>query len=384
MSNTNLSEGHEKTASSTYQNDGLRDSDVLTSPSLTNWLERGNGNGIVPITLNRYDESDRNNPVSGNCCVRPNGTIGSTKQLFVDAGVAQLDGMFYNVGSASTLDITATTNYHSPYHASAIPNGSNPADEAILLVYVDPRLPNNVGFVFGSYVDTASGLYPQSPSNHLVLQNTVLAAVRVGKGATHPVILAIEDKRSFIRPGPVPLSAIEHNDGSEENLRNDFVSGFNAANLPITDLGVLFARNPDGYVPNAQGAGQTHLFFQSDQGLGRNPNGGGAYQITPIHRTSKTPLIPYVAGGGPLVLPFGTSAPTGLLFRPLVSEEDGMTHLIQIELFGPLNDFLGIVIEGVHYAVNPGDLTLADPASFGPPYVACHGVVITYTHSCHD
>ena len=102
MSNTNLSEGHEKTASSTYQNDGLRDSDVLTSPSLTNWLERGNGNGIGPITLNRYDESDRNNPVSGNCCVRPNGTIGSTKQLFVDAGVAQLDGMFYNVGSAST------------------------------------------------------------------------------------------------------------------------------------------------------------------------------------------------------------------------------------------------------------------------------------------
>ena len=382
MSNTNLSEGHEKTASSTYQNDGLRDSDVLTSPSLTNWLERGNGNGIVPITLNRYDESDRNNPVSGNCCVRPNGTIGSTKQLFVDAGVAQLDGMFYNVGSASTLDITATTNYHSPYHASAIPNGSNPADEAILLVYVDPRLPNNVGFVFGSYVDTASGLYPQSPSNHLVLQNTVLAAVRVGKGATHPVILAIEDKRAFIRPGPVPLSAIEHNDGSEENLRNDFVSGFNAANLPITDLGVLFARNPSGYAPFPQGVGQTHLFFQSDQGMGRNANGGGAYQITPVHRTAKTPLIPHTAGS-PLVLPFGTAAPTGLLFKPLLSEDGGATHLVQVDALGPINDYLGVLIEGLHYTVNAGDLTLNDPATYPGLASACQNVIITYTHSNH-
>ena len=382
MSNTNLSEGHEKTSSSTYQNDGLRDSDVLTSPSLTNWLERGNGNGIIPITLNRYDESDRNNPVSGNCCVRPNGTIGSTKQLFVDAGVAQLDGMFYNVGSASTLDITATTNYHSPYHASAIPNGSNPADEAILLVYVDPRLPNNVGFVFGSYVDTASGLYPQSPSNHLVLQNTVLAAVRVGKGATHPVILAIEDKRSFIRPGPVPLSAIEHNDGSEENLRNDFVSGFNAANLPITDLGVLFARNPDGYAPFPQGVGQTHLFFQSDQGLGRNPNGGGAYQITPVHRTAKTPLIPHSVGSS-LVLPFGTAAPNGLLFKPLLSEDGFPTHLVRVDIFGPLNDYLGVLIEGLHYTVNAGDLTINDPGTYPGLGSACNHVVITYTHSCH-
>ena len=141
-------------------------------------------------------------PLAGTV-VLANGTIGTTKQLYVDAGVVQLDGMFYNVGSAATLDITATTNYHTPYHAAAIPNGTNAGDEAILLVYVDPRLPNNIGFVFGSYVDTATGLYPQSPSNHLVLQNTVLAAVRVGKGASHPVILAIEDKRSFIRPGPV-------------------------------------------------------------------------------------------------------------------------------------------------------------------------------------
>jgi len=380
LPNTNLSEGHEKTSSSTYQNDGLRDTDVLTSPSLTNWVERGNGNGVIPITLNRYDESDRNNPVSGNCCVRPNGTIGSTKELYVDAGVVQLDGMFYNVGSASVLDIAATTNYYSSYHASAIPNGTNPNDEAILLVYVDPRLPNNVGFVYGSYVDTSTGLYPQSPSNHLVLQNTVLAAVRVGKGASNPVILAIEDKRVFHRPGPVALSAIEHSDGTEENLRNDFVSGFNAADLPITELGVLYARDPSGFTDFPQGTGQTHLFFQSDQGLGITAGGGGAYQITPIHRTSKTPSIPYV---GPTVLNFGIAAPAGLLYKPLQSEEDGATHLVNVDVYGVGNAFLGTLIETLHYTVNAGDLTLNDPATLPAGFATATQAVITYTHAQH-
>lgn len=386
MSNTNLAEGHEKTATgaSTYQNDGLRDSDVLTSPSLTNNVERGLGNGVIPITLNRYDEANRNNPVSGNCCVRPNGTLGSTSELYVDAGVVQLDGMFFNVGSGSVLDIAAATNYQSTYHGSAIPNGTNPGDEAILLAYVDPRKPSNVGFTYGSYVDTATGLYPQSPSNHLVLQNTVLAAVRVGKGSSGPVILAIEDKRVFVRPGPVALSAIEHSDGSESSLRNDFVAGFNAANLPITDLGVLFARNPDGFFPpgagEVQGVGQTHLFYQSDVGVGLHPNGGGTYQLTPTHRTSKTPAIPYPPGA-PLVLPYGVPAPGGLLYKPLSSEEDGVEPLVSIEVFNAANVFLAKLLHFHHFAMTAAELRLTDPAAIGLGTAAF--VHITYVHSQH-
>jgi hypothetical protein len=378
---TNLAEGHEKTSSTTYQNDGLRDSDVLTSPSLTNNVERGLSNGVLPVTLNRYDESDRNNPVSGNCCVRPNGTIGSTKELYVDAGVVQLDGMFYNVGSASVLDITLTTNYHSGYHGAAIPNGTNPSDEAILLVYIDPRKPNNVGFVYGSYVDTSTGEYPQSPSNHLVLQNTVLASVRVGKGASTPVILAIEDKRVFIRPGPVALSAIEHSNGDEENLRNDFVAGFNAGDLPITDLGVLYARNPSGFVDHPQGGGQTHLFYQSDQGLGITTGGGGSYQITPVHRTSKTGAIPYT---GPTPLIFGLAPPGGIRFKPLLSEDDGVTSLINIDVYDAVNDHLGTLRETIHFTLNASQVTLNDPASFpGPAMRTAAFAVVTYTHAQH-
>jgi hypothetical protein len=377
MSNTNLAEGHEKTASSTYQNDGLRDTDVLASPSLTNFVENGLGNGIIPITLNRYDESDRNNPISGNGCVRPNGTLGSTKELYVDTGVAQLDGMFYDIGSGSVLDIGATTNYHSSYHGAAIPNGTNPGDEAILLVYVDPRLPNNVGFVYGSYVDTATGLYPSSPSAELVRQNTILASVRVGKGASNPVIHAIEDKRSFIRPGPVPLSAMEHSDGSKSGTRNDFVAGLNAANLPIPNLGVIYARDPDGFVQYPQGAGQTHLFFQSDVSLGRPFGGGGEYQITPIHRTSKTPLIAYPPGH-PLDLRWGVD----LKFGPLVSEEDGLTSLVWVDCYGAAGESLGSLAENLHYNVG-SRLSLPDPLSLPPPLDQSTQVVITYVHASH-
>lgn len=382
MANTNLAEGHEKTASSTYQNDGLRDTDVLASPTLTNFVENGMGNGVIPLTLNRYDESDRNNPISGNACVRPNGTLGSTSELYVDTGVVQLDGMFYSVGSGSVLDIAASTNYHSSYHGSPIPNGSNAADEAILLVYVDPRLTNNIGFVYGSYVDTATGVYPSSPSAELVRQNTILASVRVGKGSSGPVIHAIEDKRSFIRPGPVPLSAIEHNTGAKSGIRNDFVAGLNAANMPLANLGVLYARDPSGFTAAAQGSGQTHLFFQSDQGLGSHAGGGGEYQITPVHRTSKTPAIPYAAGA-PKILNFGTAAPVGLLFKPLLSEEDGATPLVSVDVYDAANLFLGTLVHPHHYTFAAGNITLLDPATLGGTFPTAATCVITYVHASH-
>jgi hypothetical protein len=180
------------------------------------------------------------------------------------------------------------------------------------------------------------------------------------------------------------LSAIEHSDGSESSLRNDFIAGLNAGNLPITDLGVLFARNPAGLyaagVP--QGVGQTHLFFQSDIDLGLPPGGGGIYQITPIHKNAKTDPIPWAAGA-PTVLPFGTPSPGGLLFKPLASEENGVTALMTIEVYDATNVHIGNLQEGVHYAVNAGDVTINDPASLPAPYPTATIVVITYTHAGH-
>lgn len=378
MANTNLAEGHEKTATgaSSYQSDGLRDSDVLTSPSLTNTVENGLGNGVIATTLNQYNATDRNNPVSGNCTVRPNGTIGSTSQLYVDAGTVHLDGMFYTVGSGSVLDITAGTNYHSGYHGSPIPNGGSSTQEAILLVYVDPRLTNNIGFVYGSYVDTATGLYPSSPSAHLVLQNTVLAAVRIGRGALGPVILAIEDKRSFVRPGPIALTNTINAAGANANRRNDLIAGFNASNLPITNMGLLFARKPSGFITNAQGGTQSHLFWQSDAGIGLQAGGGGTYQLTPVHRTAKTAPIAWSAA---LTLTFGTA--NQIIAKPLLSEADGTTSLVTIRAYDSSYRLEHVLIETQHYTVNAGNIVINAPASVNG---ASGGyVVVEYIHASH-
>lgn len=385
MANTNLAEAHEKTSGQAYQNDGLRDTDVLTSPSLTNWVETGMRNGVIPITQNRYDETDRNNPDSGNCCVRPNGTLGATSTFYVDAGVVQIDGMFFNVGSGTPIDITVNANYHASYHASAIANGINAGDEAILLVYVDPRMGTRIGLTYGSYVDTGTGLYPSSPSGHLVRQNTVLAYLRIGKGASGPVILSVEDKRQFIRPGPIALSATEHSDGSKSGMRNDFVGGFAAANLPIPNMGIVYARDPaTAAYPHLQGGGQTHLFFQSDQALGRTA-AGGEYQITPTHRTVITQMFTYNAGGGPVVLTIGAAHPNGISFNPLMSEENPAIPLIDVFCYDGTGAPLGrIDSQFGHYVFTPGiDIRLNDPVAFGPTFATCAFAIVKYVHAGH-
>ena len=53
MGTTGLNEGHEKLVTgATWQSDGLRDSDVLSTATLTNFTERGLLNGVIPLNLN--------------------------------------------------------------------------------------------------------------------------------------------------------------------------------------------------------------------------------------------------------------------------------------------------------------------------------------------
>ncbi len=326
MPNTDLSEGHNKTATSagSYQFEGLRDTDVLTTTTLTNFTENMLGNGVVPVGLNDYNNSDRNNPLSGNCHITPVGTIGATNQISVATGTVCIDGMYYTVGGGAAIDITAASNYHIDYHPGGVAggiggnvaplaNGVAAGDEAILLVYVDPRGPQNIGLVYGSYIDTASNQFPSTPFAHLVRQTTVLAWLRIGKGASNPVIHQVEDKRTFIRPGPIALSSLIDKDSAtdHENPRNDMIAGLNAANLPITDLGLLFARDPTGANLAPEGVGGTHLFYQPDI----TPL--TSYQITPVHRTAKVKL-PWV---GPMVLNIPAATPGGLSYKVLQSIE---------------------------------------------------------------
>ena len=381
MGATNLAEGHLKTATGiSYQADGLRDTDVLSSPTLTNFVERGLNNGVLPITMNAYNNTARNDPTTGNCIVRLNGSLGSATQVIVDAGTVLLDGMYYSIAQTTYTVSTNTANLHSTHSATAIANPSGTNDEAIMLVVVDPRKPNNISLIFGSFVDTASGLYPSSPSAHLDRQSVVLASLRVGKGSSAVVIVGVEDKRTFYRAGPYPLAKQIHNNGDDAHLRNDFISGPNVANLPLAGLGNIYARDPAAFHTGfPHGQGQTHIFYQGDIGSGTLGGGGGSYQLTPVHRTSRWEGMFAALPGGEIV--FGTT----ILFAPLRSEEATQPgYLVNIQMYADTVGGLSrILIQGRDYTVAADKIVIADPAGWASASPTLTHIHLTYVHSCH-
>ena len=364
MGTTGITEGHEKTGTgATWQSDGLRDTDVLSSATLTNFVERGLYNGVIPVNMTDYSSDagagSRNDPIQGNCCVRKNTGGGQVKSFFVDAGTVALDGMFYTVGSAASLDVDAAGLYNPRFNASvSLPNALN--EEAWVLVIVDPELTgtNNIGLVCGQKVDTSTGLYPQMPASHLVKQSSVLGAIRVTNGS---VVAAVEDKRVFIRGGPIPLTKMKAASGDATHPTNSLITtpALSAANLPITGLGHLYTRDPVGHSPpvvavdpvQAHGNGHNHLFYQADAALGAA--NGGAYQLTPVHRQHMLK----VAYGGPGAIP--------LNFSPLYSEiaAPGQPfHLIQVVWFNAAASQSCVLSEGTHFTISGAVMTILDLA----------------------
>jgi len=355
-----IGQGHE-TAVKSYQTDGLRDTDVLASPTLTNLNERGLLNGVVPITLNKYSDTARNTTETLNCSC----TFSSTT-ITINAGTVLIDGMFYSI-AAQSINIASATAKFATYNSSQVPTLSA-NQERILLVYVDPVISGNIGMTYGAAIDTSSGAYPQSPSGHLARQSVVLASARLTYNSG-VVISSLEDKRVFVRPGPTPFSSLIDASGNATMPTNTFISGDNSASLPITDLGFLFARDPVGLGSYADGRGATHLFYQSD--LRINQSGmGGAYQITPTHRQSiKTDT--YV----------GSQKDVTLAYSPLESQDEATTKLISVQMYkSGTPRFIAMLVQGSDYTVADNVVTIN--GSLGYTGTPTH-VKITYTHAGH-
>ena len=352
---------------------------MLSTASLTGFVERGIYNGIIPITLTDYSQdsggSDRNNPISGNCAVRKN-TGGASNSIFVDTGVACLDGAFYSTGTVSAIDIDTAARYNARFNPGGmvLPTALN--EECWVLVIVDPELAgayNNVGFVGGTVVDTSTGIYPQMPANHLIKQSAILGAVRVTYGTPTLVVAACEDKRVFIRGGPIPITSLFDSAGNPTDPINDYgVSpSLNAGDLPITNLGEIYGRNPQGFqaIDFIHGAGETHLFYQADNAIGSGA--GGAYQLTPVHRQAKETLA-YIGAGA-----------VGLTLSPLLTEFSATEHLITATWFDATGVAMAPLKEGPHYSVSGKTLTFTDLGMIFPPLgpLGPGDVVVSYTHA---
>ena len=383
MVTTGINEGHEKTATgATWQSDGLRDTDVLSSATLSNFVERAIYNGVVPVTLTDYsqDESgtDRNDPILGNCSVRKN-TGGASNSIFVDTGIACLDGGYYSVGSAGAFNIDTASYYNTRFNPGGMILPAAVNEECWVLVIADPELSgtNNIGLVAGTVVDSSTGIYAQMPSSHLIKQSCVLGAARVTYGTPNLVVAAIEDKRVFIRGGPLPLTALFHSDGTASHPVNDYGTSpsLTPGSLPVTNMGTLYSRDPNEHMvlpdPTAvHGYGQTHLFYQADMAIGAGD--GGAYQLTPVHRQVKE-ILSYTAPGG-----------VGLQFTPLPCETDITKHIVTACWFSSSGNHAAPLKEGVHYTIAGKVLTFADlNTTMGPPLgpLGPGDVEVLYTHS---
>ena len=357
-----LGQGHE-TANQSYQSDGLRDTDVLASPTLTNFNERGLMNGVVPIVSNDYNSGSRNASQTGNCACSTSGN----QSIVIAAGTILVDGMFYSIGS-QTLNAATVTAQYATYNSSTAPTLSA-NHERILLVYFDPTLTGNIGFVYGNAIDTSSGAYPQSPSAHLARQTIVLASARLHYAGNEVRIASLEDKRVFVRPGPIPVSALVNASGSAAMPANNFISGDNTANLPVTDLGFIFARDPAGLGDHPDGSGGTHLFYQSDQRINQAGT-GGAYQITPTHRTS-------ILTGTYT----GAQKNFTLEYSPLGSQDEASTKLIEVVMYkSGTPRFIATLIQGLDYTISANVVTVN--GSLGYTGTPTH-VRISYVHAGH-
>ena len=301
----------------------------------------------------------------------------------MDTGVVLLDGVYYNVGNtAGAFNINTAGHYNVRFNAGGmvLPSGAN--EECWVLVIVDPELAgtNNIGLVGGTVVDTSTGLYPQMPSSHLIKQSLILGAVRVTNGN---VVAAVEDKRVFIRGGPLPLTKLIDQAGNNSNVVNDYGhTPTVAGNLPIAGIGNVFSRDPVGYnAPlgaGVHGATQTHLFYQAD--VATSAVAGGSYQLTPVHRQARETIA--YTGPGP--------SPALLTFTPLVVQNPagfGATeHLMTAMWVNAAGDAYPLH-EGTHYTLAVKTITFLNLTAVANQVVGGGGglgagnVIFYYTHS---
>ena len=203
--------------------DGLRDGDVITSPSYTNLLEGIHGNGILRLQDGAREQANRNEVMTNapGHCVRA-----SASTLTVHGGFCVLDGALYQFaggpGGTVTLAMENAQNY---VVSTALASG----EEVLYVVYLVGNSnaaysSSRVRVLGGTPTTTATGVYPPVPDGFLTdpittvaeknAQTTVLAVIRAiykssGGGGDSIDIVEVNDKRVFLHTSPqyiTPLS----------------------------------------------------------------------------------------------------------------------------------------------------------------------------------
>ena len=247
--------------------DGLRDGDVITSPSLTNFLEGVHGNGLVRLQDGDYNMTGRNSPSGEN----PGFITKTGENTFtVQGGYAVMDGVFYSFGGGPGNDQTLTIDNTLAY-CNTTPLAAG--QEALYVVYLcassnAAHTLARIRIAGGTPVSQTGNVYPPIPSAFLNEPNpalgagelnghaVVLGVLRCRRGGVAPDfadIVEVNDKRVFVQssaqyftplnrylaatPTPATNQSIDRHKNSGVNTAAQLKEIYGAGNVENGDFG---------------------------------------------------------------------------------------------------------------------------------------------------
>ena len=243
-------------AGHTLGNDGLRDGDSLSSPTLTNMLQGLKGNGILRMQDTLMAATDRNNVINNPGYVAKT----SANTLTITGGYVTLEGQLYEFAGGPGGTAVVTIGTHGTGTALAASG-----EQSMYVVYVASQ--GGSGQVYadgGTPVKTSTGLYPSLPSQYLTNYDTgttrknqnvvVLATVRCeynNGGGSHKVnVIEINDKRTYLRSNPIYMFPVTSGGLTNSQIDRSSTKGVQTA----AELRALFAAPESGVIgANATG-----------------------------------------------------------------------------------------------------------------------------------
>ena len=275
----NPKSGHTRAESGTTNAEGLRDGDVILSPSLTNPYEAFHGNGILREQDGAYGASNRNSVGSGTPGFV---AVGSSQgEIVVSGGYASIDGTVYEFaggpGGSHSFIVGTATNY-----SGSLPSVPSANEDVMVVIYLDStNTQKHLKYEMGSSAAITSGT-PLVPTQYLSdpgrkgssagsgsnQQHVVLAVVRYtmssGAGSVTASLstgsaVEVHDRRVFLRPGPLFLSHMTKGatgnvtasnavDGMNQNTLNTLFSGTEAGDFTNSPFGAIWqSHSPDGH-----------------------------------------------------------------------------------------------------------------------------------------
>ena len=237
-------------------NDGLRDGDSLSSPTLTNMLQGLKGNGILRMQDTLMAASSRNDVANNPGYVVKT----SANTLTITGGYVTLEGQLYEFAGGPGGTAVVTIGTHGTGTALAASG-----EQSMYVVYVASQ--GGSGNVYadgGTPVKTSTGLYPTLPSQYLSNYDTgttrknqnvvVLATVRCeysSSGGSHKVnVIEINDKRAYLRSNPIYMFPVTSGGLNTSQVDRSSTKGVQTA----AELRALFAAPESGVIgANATG-----------------------------------------------------------------------------------------------------------------------------------